>query len=380
MDNKITIIGSGIIGLSAAYFIHKKNYNNITVIDRQPHPAGECTFQNGCQLSYSDVGPISSLGNILKGISWLGKEDAPLLIRPSFKNGQLPWLFKYAINALPYKKRQNIKEILKLGFETKELFKEEKFPFDFEFKQSGIYHIFKNVKDLEKFKNYSKNAGVNYESLNKSEFYEYNKSVKKDIAGSIYHPQDEIGNSRVFCTELKSLLQKKGVKFVFDAEYKITKPNNNEKIIIAAGANSYNLAKQLRLRLPIYPTKGYSITVPIKDENCISGSLMDEDTKIVYTRLGNRLRAAGTGEFNGFNYDITPSRIKLLKQQTLKLFPQLESNINESEEWACLRPFTPNGQPIIKQLQEDTYICSGNGFLGWTQSLATGKRISEIIE
>lgn len=419
---KAIILGAGIIGVTSAYFLRKEGYD-VTVIDRQNDVALETSFANGGQVSVCYSEPWSNISNLKKILKWIGREDSPILLRPKFDINQLRWGANFLYQSFPKNNHKNIKEMLKVSLYSRNILKSLRKNLNLEYEQiaKGILTYYTNYNSFEAAKKDSElmlKYGCNRIIKNKEETFLIEPSLKNstfDIVGSDYTDDDESGNSKIFTEQMKKECEKIGVQFLFNTEIidVIKKDNSISHLITVNSKNvSFNLndtskrhyiqnnsqiikgdlfvcclgsytplfTKKLNIYLPIYPAKGYSATFDITDPKLINEiSLTDSDKKIVFTRLNNKLRVAGTAEFNGYNLELNISRCEALLKRTKELFPN-GVDYGSVTYWTGLRPSTPGNTPIISKTKlNNFYINSGHGTLGWTMACGSGKLISEII-
>lgn len=388
--NEVAVIGAGIAGVTIAYYLAKNGYN-VTVYDRENYAGMQCSHANGGQLSVSNSETWHSWSNVYKGLKWLTKKDAPLLIRPGLDMDRIKWLTRFLYNTYADVRERNTIETIKLGLESRALYsqiiQEENISFDYS--QSGILHFytdqnyFKNAQEVSKL--YEDN-GCEFSIVNQKEIYAIEPSLSnnKNIIGGAYTKQDSVGDIHKFCHQLITILQTK-YRVIFrtgpTAEVHDIEDLTEiyDKVVIANGAESTVFSKHLRDRNTIYPVKGYSITLNNPGFNVPKVSLLDDQAKIVTSSLGNRLRIAGTAELCGYNYDITKSRIEPLLKWAKNNFPDI--NTREYTSWACLRPMTSDMMPMVcKSKTPNVYYHTGHGHLGWTVAPATAYKLFEIID
>ena len=388
---KIAVVGSGIAGITAAYYLAKEGYQ-VTVFEQERYPAMRTSYANGGQVSVSNSEVWTTWSNVKKGIKWMFKKDAPLLIRPRLDLAQWKWLAKFLYYTATGCYKKNTEETIRLGLESRNLYKQIILDENLEFDQSaaGILHFY---KDSEYFQN-----AVNTKDLYNSNGVEWNileplqtKSLDtslfdlKSIVGGVWTPSDWTGDIHKFCNQLANVLEKKYcVRFIYETETSINDLTSvYDYVVVAAGVGSVKLAASIGDSLPIYPIKGYSITINVKDEDLRylpRVSLLDDQAKIVTSTLGNRFRIAGTAELAGENYDIRRDRIQPLLWWVHENFPKIR--INDYSSWACLRPMTPNMMPIVgpSKTTKNVYYHTGHGHLGWTLSPATAKLLVQQIK
>lgn len=405
---KIVILGAGLIGISTAYFL-KKYGHDVVVIDRQPQSGLETSFANGGQISVCYSEPWSSFSNLKKMISWIGKEDSPILFKPQLNKHQLLWALQFLYECFPHRNNQNIRDMLKIALFSRKTLAELRKELNLEYHQStnGILtfytsessyqHGIEAAKFMSKFgcerimKNTEETLSIE-PTLN-------NCSLK--IYGADYSPEDESGDAFIYTQKMADICAKMGVEFIYHHEIKhietyndmvravivhdlnqdIEKRIHADSYVLSLGSYSYLLARSIGVYLPIYPAKGYSATVPIIDQDLANNvSLTDMDSKTVYTRLGNTIRLAGTAEFNGYDLNLNKTRCDALIKRFKKIYPE-GLDYNNAEFWTGLRPATPGNVPIIEKNSKysNLYINSGHGTLGWTMAAGSGKLISQII-
>ena len=379
---KIKIIGSGITGITTAYYLARNNHE-ITIYDERRYPAMATSYANGGQISASNAETWNSWYNIRKATNWIFRKDAPLLISLKPNIDKINWLIKF-IQSIPQRDSNTLKTCemaLKANHLYSEILKNEKIEFDIV--KKGILHIYKSKNELENARiinNIYKSAGLDRWEVSPKEIKNIEPTIsEKDILGGFYNTFDFTGDIHKFCIELGTVLKEK-YKVEFNKIH-VSNLNNYihdcDALIVCAGTGSRKIAKSIGDNLTIYPVKGYSITINNPGKNTPWVSLLDDENKIVSSRLGSdRLRIAGTAEFCGYNTDIRWDRIRPLIRWCEKFFPNI--NTEDIKPWAGLRPMTPNMMPIIKQSQKNNkvYYNTGHGHLGWTLSAYTAKKIS----
>lgn len=383
--SSIAIVGAGIAGLLPAYYLSKAGHR-VTVYEQESYPAMRTSFANGGQVSVSNSEVWTTWANVWKGLKWMLKKDAPLLIRPSLDWDKAVWLAKFLYHTAANDAARRTAETIALGIQSRKLYQDIIQDENLQFDQSncGILHFYKDQKYFDAAKSakdiYESN-GCEWQILNKKEILDIEPALSDstEILGGIWTPSDWTGDIHKFCCELEKILKNKYyVNFVYDTEVHNVEQFFQEKVLIANGVGSIKLAKSIGDNLPIYPVKGYSVTIEDYSDLIPTVSLLDDQAKIVTSKLGNRLRVAGTAELAGENYDIRRDRIEPLLNWVKENLPQV--NRKNYTQWACLRPMTPNMMPIVKQSkQSNVYYHVGHGHLGWTLSPATSYRLSTII-
>jgi D-amino-acid dehydrogenase len=395
-NKSVVVVGAGITGILAAYYLARSDYK-VTVLEQERYPAMRTSFSNGGQVSVSNSEVWTTWSNVSKGIKWMFRKDAPLLIRPTPSISKIKWMTKFLWNTICGVYAKNTAETIRLGLESRSLYqeiiKEEGLKFDQNY--CGILHFYKDAKYLQGAVNvkelYNSN-GCEWDVLSPKQTLSMDPALQDvtDVVGGAWTASDWTGDIHKFCIELSRVLEQKyGVNFVFDAKVGsdlITNSSyllkNYDIVVVCAGVGSVELAKLFGDSLPIYPIKGYSITINICDEDMKHVprvSLLDDQAKIVTSMLGNRLRIAGTAELAGENYDIRRDRIEPLLKWVHKNFPKIDTSNYSS--WTCLRPMTPDMMPIVSRSNtQGVYYHTGHGHLGWTLSPATAKQLVNLIK
>lgn len=396
------IIGGGITGVTTAYALVKRGYR-VTLIERHRYAAMETSFANGGQLSASNAEVWNHWGTVFKGLKWIFKKDAPLLInmKPSWHKAS--WFAEF-MAAIPNYKANTI-QTAKMAIDArKHLFSwAEQEGVDFDLKKEGILHIYRDQIGFRHAGEVSKllaAGGLHREAVTPSEMKLIEPTLSGEYYGGYYTESDSTGDIHKFTVGLAKACERLGVKFIHDHEVVQVQSNGErvqvqiksgsqleqlsfDNIVVCAGIASRDLAAQLGDRLNVYPVKGYSITVNLNDEQSQQGaptvSLLDDETKLVTSRLGLlRFRVAGTAEFNGENRDIRMDRIKPLVSWVEQCFPKV--NTRSVVPWAGLRPMMPNMLPRVGRGKlGNVFYNTGHGHLGWTLSACTAEMIADII-
>ena len=405
----IIVIGAGITGVTTAYELSLLGYQ-VTVVDKHLYPAMETSFANGGQLSACNAEVWNNKATVLSGIKWMSQKSAPLLLNPSFSMHKYAWLLEFMGNIKHYK--ANSQETVRMALLARQRLFEiaEKEKIEFNLEKRGILHFYHNKVEYDtaiKVNEMLCEGGLERYAVTNQEMQSIEPRLRGSYYGGFYCPGDATGDIHKFTMGLAETTQRLGVKYLFGmdasdihlnkqgvrvllkpSDENMEKPANTieilnaDALVICGGVGSYHLAEMLGDRVNIYPVKGYSITVELKDSTSQQHapwvSLLDESAKIVSSRLGiDRLRVAGTAEFNGYNRDIRSDRIQ-------PLIDWLHRNFDLSTEfvtpWAGLRPMMPNMMPIVNRgKRERVFYNTGHGHLGWTLSAATAAMISQQI-
>lgn len=405
----IAIIGAGITGVTTAYELALLGYK-VTVVDKHLYPAMETSFANGGQLSACNAEVWNQKATVLKGIKWMSQKSAPLLLNPSFSMHKYAWLMEFLGNIKHYK--ANTQETVRMALLARQRLFEiadiEDIHFDLE--KRGILHFYHNKQDYDaaiRVNDMLCEGGLERHAVNNDEIKTIEPSLTGQYYGGFYCPGDATGDIHKFTSELAKVTENKGVNYVFGHEVisiqhhaqgvriqlKASEENmlsseqnleclDADAVVVCGGVGSYHLADMLGDRVNVYPVKGYSVTVELRDELSQKSapwvSLLDESSKIVTSRLGeSRLRVAGTAEFNGYNRDIRSDRIQPLIDWVNKNF---DLSTEFAVPWAGLRPMMPNMMPIVNRgKRERVFYNTGHGHLGWTLSAATAAMISQQV-
>lgn len=380
------VVGAGITGITTAYYLAKAGYF-VTIYDERRYPAMATSYANGGQLSASNAEVWNSWRNVYKGIKWLSKSDAPLKINPWPSIDKYSWFFKF-IRAIP-NADINTQRTCEMALEAHHLYKQiaDEESIEFDKVERGILHIYTNETEYENAKRvnevYAK-AGLKRWPVTPDECLKIEPALVKPptLLGGMYNDTDFTGDIHKFCVELLKVLQEKYAVKCVRRKIRNLRTELREHqgpIVVCAGVESKALSKTIGDNLPIYPVKGYSITIHNPGVAPWT-SLLDDQAKIVTARLGKeRLRVAGTAEFNGYNTDIIQSRIKPLTDWAVKMFPGISTEI--ITPWAGLRPMMPNMMPVVNRSTKSKriYYNTGHGHLGWTLSAYTAQSIVQRI-
>ena len=407
---KIAVIGAGIAGTTTAYALVKKGHN-VTIIDSRRYPAMATSYANGGQLSASNAETWNTTKNVVSGIKWMFTPDAPLLFNPSPEIQKYRWMLGFLWTTLKGDHKKNTLDTINFAKKAREIYFKiaDEEEIEFELLKKGILRFYDNAKEfkLDKEKvSWLHQEGMEWEVLTTDEVkeiepaFENNKNYEK-ILGGIYTKSDASGDIHKFCTNLERILVEKysailqlktTVEYITRQKDKLvlTMRHENEiindsfdNVVICAGVNTQGFASRLGDKMNIYPVKGYSVTIDLKDEvskKCApTVSLIDQPVKIVASRLGDRFRVAGTAELAGINTDIRQDRIKPLLKWVEKYFPNVSTETYTP--WAGLRPMTPNMMPITRESKmKGVFYHAGHGHLGWTLSAHTAQIVADNID
>ncbi len=405
---RVLILGAGVAGITTAYFLSKRGYD-VTVIDREPEPARQCSYANGGQLSYSHGEPWANPASVMKAIKWMGKTDAPLMFSWRLDAAMWSWAGRFLWQCLNKNTAKNTETMLRLGLYSREIMHrlQDDLNLHCHYTKTGILHLLdtqKQYDDARKQADFQTQFGVPYEEKTAEEALRIEPALKtraKRLYGCLNFPLDESADIFLFTQALAEREKEAGnkVRFYYDADIKKLVKKNNllyavetsagtfsaDIFVMALGAYSPLYLRQIGIHVPIYPMKGYSMSVPLPEKLAEDAaphiSLTDHNDKVVFSRLGNVLRIAGTAEFAGYNHDLSLNRLNILRRLVRENFPDLAPYLEKSGEWACLRPSTPGGPPILgKTPLKNLFLNTGHGTLGWTQAAGSARIVSDIID
>ncbi|WP_341212482.1 D-amino acid dehydrogenase [uncultured Limimaricola sp.] len=391
------VLGAGITGVTTAYSLLKRGHE-VTVFDRQRYAAMETSFANGGQLSASNAEVWNRWATVLKGTKWLLKPDAPLSVNPKPSWHKMSWMAEFLGQIRNYE--ANTVATTRLAVAARAGMREmaETAGIDFDFSPASIVHFYQTQKDLADGRRVNKllaQGGLRRDELSPDEVRALVPQLTGPLTGGFVTESDSTGDIHKFTTGLANWLAGQGVRFrmgqeitdVRAAEDGVTvtagAPERFDGVVVCAGVGSRSIAAKLGDRVNIYPVKGYSITVSLRDAQSRAAapyvSLLDDKAKIVTSRLGeDRFRVAGTAEFNGYNRDIRSDRVKPLVDWVERLFPGVSTE--HCVPWAGLRPMMPNMLPKVGAgRQPGVFYNTGHGHLGWTLSAATAEALGETI-
>ena len=402
---KVAVIGAGIAGTTTAYALLKKGYS-VTIIDSRRYPAMATSYANGGQLSASNAETWNTPKNVMNGMKWMFKPDAPLLFNPSPEIQKYKWMMGFLWATIKGEHKKNTLETIDMAKKAREVYFKiaDEESIEFELLKKGILRFYDSEKEfkLDQAKtSWLDQEGMEWDTLTTEEVKELEPAFKNNanyekIVGGIYTKSDASGDIHKFCTNLEKVLVDKysailqlntTVEYITRQknELVVTMRKENEvmnesfdNVVICAGVGTQGFANRLGDKMNIYPVKGYSITIDLKDDlskNCApSVSLIDQPVKIVASRLGDRFRVAGTAELAGINTDIRQNRIRPLLDWVEKYFPNVSTETYTP--WAGLRPMTPNMMPITSESKmKGVFYHAGHGHLGWTLSAETANQV-----
>ncbi len=392
---KVLVLGAGVIGVAGAWYLAADGHE-VTVLDRHAEPGQETSFANGGQVSASHAEPWARPAVLPKLARWLGREDAPLRFRPSLDPAQWLWGAGFALECLPGRFEQNTRALAGLAAFSRDCLRSlrEGTGIRYDELARGILHFCTDPRDFEALARHAeamRASGIAREVKSAAQCVALEPALRDaKVAGGIYTPEDESGDAYKFTRALADKCREKGVRFVSETIVAID-PRSGVKTdrqvheadayVVSLGSHSPRLLGALGIRIPVYPLKGYSITLPLAPEEGAAPmvSLTDEARKIVISRFGDRLRAAGTAELAGYDTSIDEVRCNAILSRIRELFPALRG-IEPSHRWAGLRPATPSNVPVIGRTRYPSlFLNTGHGTLGWTLACGSGRALADLV-
>ena len=401
----ILVLGAGVVGTTTAWYL-KQAGHTVTVIDRQPIAGNETSFANGGQISVSHAEPWANPHVFAHLMRWLGREDAPLLWRWRADLAQWLWGLRFLPECLPGRTRRNVEAIVNLALYSRGCLQalRAETGLHYDHLERGILHLYTDPAEYAQAAaaaSLMRSFGLDREPVDVDRCLEIEPALRDArayLVGGDYTPSDESGDAHRFTRALAERAQAAGVDFRFGLTVDriapagrriagvVVRGADSEELltadayVVALGAYSPMLLNPLGVRVPVYPAKGYSATLTLAEGTLAPQvSLTDDGRKIVFSRLGNRLRVAGTAEFNGYNLELNPVRCEALMARTRELFPHLEY-VGEPAFWCGLRPATPSNVPCIGASRYDNlWLNTGHGTLGWTMACGSGAALADLI-
>ncbi len=399
----IAVIGGGITGVTTAYALAKRGFE-VTLFEQNRYAAMETSFANGGQLSASNAEVWTHWSTIMKGMKWMLKNDAPLLVNPKPSWHKLSWFMEFIAN-IPHYERNTI-ETAKLAVAARQHF----FAWanaeglDFNSEKRGILHIYRDKKGFDHAGRVSQllaGGGLDRRAVTPEEMRAIEPTLAGTYYGGYYTESDSTGDIHKYTVGLAAAAERLGVRIHYGQQVQRVSSNGQiarvqvrddagesthtfDGMVVCAGVGSRDMAAQLGDRVNVYPVKGYSITVNLLDEASQQAapwvSLLDDETKLVTSRLGvDRFRVAGTAEFNGVNKDIRADRIRPLIDWVNQCFPGV--NTRQVVPWAGLRPMMPDMMPRVgRGKKANVFYNTGHGHLGWTLSAGTAELIANTVQ
>jgi D-amino-acid dehydrogenase len=398
---RVLILGSGVIGTTVAYYLARAGHE-VEVIDRQPGPGLETSYANAGEVSPGYSAPWAGPGVPLKAIQWMLMHHSPLVIKPMLDPAMWRWGLSMLRNCTEARYRVNKGRMVRLAEYSRDCLKELRAEIGIQYddREQGTLQLFRTqkqldgtAKDIEILKQYD----VPYQLLDRTGYLKYEPAlaeVQDKFVGALRLPGDETGDCFKFTNTLAERAKALGVTFRFGVDIqglersgqRITGVRTDagvltaDRYVLALGSYSTQMLAPLGIRIPVYPVKGFSITVPITDASkAPESTIMDETHKVAVTRLGDRIRVGGTAQLSGFDLNLDEGRRRTLEFVVGDLFPK-GGDVSQAEFWTGLRPMTPDGTPILGETPvENLFLSTGHGTLGWTMAAGTGRVMADLI-
>ncbi|CAI0772201.1 Sarcosine oxidase subunit beta [Serratia entomophila] len=397
---RVVILGSGVVGVASAWYLAKAGHE-VTVIDRQPGPAMETSAANAGQISPGYAAPWAAPGVPLKAIKWMFQRHAPLAVRLDGSSFQLSWMWQMLKNCNTEHYMTNKGRMVRLAEYSRDCIKalRQETGIQYEGRQGGTLQLFRTQ---QQFENAAKDiavledAGVPYKLLEAGQLASVEPAlaqVAHKLTGGLQLPNDETGDCQLFTQQLAKMAQQAGVTFLYNRSVdrllvegdKIAgvqcggETFKADSYVVAFGSYSTGLLRGL-VSIPVYPLKGYSLTIPITDEAAAPFStVLDETYKIAITRFDQRIRVGGMAEIVGFNTQLEQKRRETLEMVVRDLYPN-GGRVEQATFWTGLRPMTPDGTPIVGRTSlKNLFLNTGHGTLGWTMACGSGQLLSDLI-
>jgi D-amino-acid dehydrogenase len=400
---QVLVLGAGVIGVASAWYLSKAGHE-VTLLDRHEAAGMETSFANGGQISVSHAQPWANPRAPRKVLGWLGREDAPLLFRPRADLRQWLWGLAFLRECTAARTAHNIRQLVALGLYSRARLRELRAETGIEYDElaRGILHFYTDERELgfaAEAAPVMRDQGCDVEMVSASRCVEIEPALRNvAVVGGSWSPSDESGDAYKFTQRLAALAAKRGVRFRAGrilalgtkaggvSGIRLSRPDGREEVLradaylVCLGSYSPLLLRPLGIDLAIYPLKGYSVTLPLADPaKAYSVSLTDDQHKLVFSRLGARLRIAGTAELNGYNTELNEVRCRAILRRALELFPGA-GDAARAQFWTGLRPATPSNVPYIGATRyPNLYLNTGHGTLGWTHACGSGQAIADIV-
>jgi D-amino-acid dehydrogenase len=401
---KIIVLGGGVVGVTAAWYLAQAGHQ-VTVVERRRDVGMETSFANGGQISASHAEPWAKPAVLPKLLRWLGREDAPLLFRLRADRAQWAWGLRFLLECLPGRFERNCRSLAGLAAYSRDCLRalRDEIGIRYDELARGILHFATDQREFESMARHAeamRSLGVERQVKSAAECLQIEPALRyseQPVSGGVFTPQDESGDAHRFTRELARLGRSLGVAFRFgDSVAALERAGDavaaarlasGERLaadayVVALGSYSPLLLRPLGISIPVYPLKGYSVTLPLGPAELASApsvSLTDEAHKIVISRLGERLRAAGTAELAGYDTSVDALRCAAIARRIRQLFPQLGA-LPAMENWCGLRPATPSNVPLVGRTRlRNLYLDTGHGTLGWTLACGSGRALADLV-
>jgi D-amino-acid dehydrogenase len=397
---KVIVLGAGIVGVTSAYQLARAGHE-VTVVDRQPGPALETSFANAGEVSFGYCSPWAAPGIPMKAMKWLFMQHAPLILRPKVDMAMIAWMAQMLRNCTSARYALNKSRMLRLADYSRLSIAalREETGISYDERMQGTLQLFRTEAQLDASAKDVKALaadGIPYEVLDPEGCIRVEpalKHVREKIVGGLLTPKDETGDCFKFANALAEKAKALGVTFNYGSIIRGLDVEGGrvtgvvtahgrlqaDAVVVALGSFSPLLVRPHGIRLPVYPVKGYSLTIPITDASrAPESTVMDETYKIAITRLGDRIRVGGMAEISGYTNDLGEPRRLTLQHSVTDLFPG--GDVSKASFWSGLRPMTPDGTPVIGPTKvAGLFLNTGHGTLGWTMSSGSARVIADLV-
>ncbi|WP_347267376.1 D-amino acid dehydrogenase [Paracoccus sp. (in: a-proteobacteria)] len=398
---KVIVLGAGVLGVTSAWYLAKAGHE-VTVVDRQEGPALETSYANAGEISPGYSSPWAAPGIPLKALKWMFQRHAPLVLQPRLDWQRLSWMTRMLANCTSSAYAVNKSRMVRLAEYSRDCLGELRAEtgISYDERTQGTLQVFRKQEQMDgagKDIEVLKADGVPFEVLDRAGCVaaEPGLAASADrIVGGLRLPGDETGDCFKFTNTLAEMAAAAGVTFKWGVSIEALEAEGGritgvrtdkgrmtaDRYVLALGPYSPQLVRHLGIKLPIYPLKGYSLTIDIEDESRAPVStVMDETYKVAITRLGDRIRVGGLAEIAGYDLSLNPRRHATLAKSVSELFPN-SGDPQKAEFWTGLRPMTPDGTPIVGATPiANLFLNTGHGTLGWTMSAGSGRLLADLI-
>ncbi|ALM85698.1 D-amino acid dehydrogenase [Bordetella sp. N] len=398
---RVLVLGGGVIGTTTAYYLARQGAS-VTLVERQSGPAQETSYGNAGQVSPGYSTPWAAPGIPLKALKWMFQRHAPLAIRPDWTMDQLRWMRAMLANCSPERYAINKERMLRLSEYSRDCLRalRQDTGIHYEQRTGGTLQLFRSEAQMQAARRdiaVLEENRVPYELLTAAELHQVEPALagaQGRLAGGLRLPNDETGDCRLFTVRLAEIAERQGVRFRYNADIRAIEARDGrivgvrvgddlleaDRYVVALGSYSPRLLKPLGLHLPVYPVKGYSLTIPITDAaKAPVSTVLDETYKVAVTRFDDRIRVGGMAELGGFDLRLNPRRRETLELVVNDLYPG-SGDVPRAEFWTGLRPMTPDSTPVVGATPfHNLFLNTGHGTLGWTMSCGSGRLLADII-
>jgi len=398
---KVLVMGAGVIGVTTSYYLARAGFE-VTVIDRQAGPGRETSFANAGEVSPGYASPWAGPGVPVKAVRWILDRYGPLVVRPQADPAMWRWLFQMLRNCTAARYAVNKSRMVGIAEYSRDCLRALRADIGivYDERSQGTLQLFRKQSQLDGIGgdvDVLRQYAVPFQVLDRDGCIRFEPglaAVRDSFVGGLRLPEDETGDCQMFTERLEGVARQLGVNFIYETTVRSIDTSGGrvvqvttdrgayaaDKYVVALGSFSPLLLRPLGVDIPVYPVKGYSITVPIVDESSAPQStVMDETYKVAITRLGNRIRVGGTAEVGDYRVRLNPSRRAPLDRSLMDLFPK-SGDMSRSTFWSGLRPMTPDGPPIVGPARFDNlYLNTGHGTLGWTMACGAARVVSDQI-